>query len=466
MVLVQLIKLRLFSPFIFGLMVIFSSSAQECPHNAPIKQIIIHGNKVTKTELIKAFFAIDTGMAYDSVMLARGEKAIESTNLFTKVDVFSICRSGGKVVYIMITEKPYLLPGLSGELYSRKYGKDETWWRLKGGIEHINFRGRMEIFKTTFSIWDWKAVGLSWQKPLTPSPYYFGVGSSIDLYPDEASNIRHTAISGKAIFGRTVSNNSKTYLSLIPFFKREISTHSITPNLSEPITETVIDTLRAKELFAATSWLSDFRNNRFDPSEGLLFFSDLRTNHIYSGSFKPFFQFSSDIRFHHPGIFPYNKVVYRLATILRDTDGGSIHRIQLGGEGSVRGYPRQSIGNRFIANNSIIFSTEYRFPIFEFPAMKVPVLSNYSSFFSSVRYRIDGALIFDYGRVTKSIDEILSINGKHIESGTAIGFGLRLMIPTFERSICADFVFGDNPYTEALDFRFPGAPHLYLDLYF
>ena len=123
MVLVQLIKLRLFSPFIFGLMVIFSSSAQECPHNAPIKQIIIHGNKVTKTELIKAFFAIDTGMAYDSVMLARGEKAIESTNLFTKVDVFSICRSGGKVVYIMITEKPYLLPGLSGELYSRKYGK-------------------------------------------------------------------------------------------------------------------------------------------------------------------------------------------------------------------------------------------------------------------------------------------------------------------------------------------------------
>ncbi|NLP04243.1 MAG: hypothetical protein GX089_17250, partial [Fibrobacter sp.] len=86
--------------------------------------------------------------------------------------------------------------------------------------------------------------------------------------------------------------------------------------------------------------------------------------------------------------------------------------------------------------------------------------------FSSVRYRIDGALIFDYGRVTKSIDEILSINGKHIESGTAIGFGFRLMVPTFERSICADFVFGDNPYTEALDFRFPGAPHLYLDLYF
>ena len=192
-------------------MVIFSSSAQECPHNAPIKQIIIHGNKVTKTELIKAFFAIDTGMAYDSVMLARGEKAIESTNLFTKVDVFSICRSGGKVVYIMITEKPYLLPGLSGELYSRKIWPNETWWRLRGGIEHINFRQDGDI-QDHIQYLGLESSRLSWRSHLHPL-LLLGVGSSIDLYPDEASNIRHTAISGKAIFCRTVSTTLKLILA-------------------------------------------------------------------------------------------------------------------------------------------------------------------------------------------------------------------------------------------------------------
>ena len=151
---------------------------------------------------------------------------------------------------------------------------------------------------------------------------------------------------------------------------------------------------------------------------------------------------------------------------MRNRDGGWVHRIQLGGEGTVRGYSRQALGNQFIANNCIMLSMEYRFPIFEFPAIRVPLLADYSDLFSFVRCRIDGALIFDYGRVSNDISEILSISGRAVQSGTAIGFGLRLMIPTFERSICADFVFGDNPYTEKLDFKLPGMPHLYLDLFF
>ena len=51
----------------------------------------------------------------------------------------------------------------------------------------------MEIFKTTF-IWD-KAVSYRGRNHLPP--YYLGVGSNLDLYPDKTSNIRHTAISGR-----------------------------------------------------------------------------------------------------------------------------------------------------------------------------------------------------------------------------------------------------------------------------
>jgi len=444
------------------------SSAQDSSETPvqKIVQLIIHGNRVTKTELIKEYLGLDTGMVYDSLKLLKGEKALESTNLFFKVDVFSLIKSGNRTVYIMLSEKPYLLPGLSGEIYSRKYGKDDPWWRLRGGIEHINFRGRMEVLKTTFSIWDWKGIGLAWQKPLTPTPYYLGLGSNLDFYPDEVRNTEHTSVSGRVLFGRKVLDNSRVSLSILPLLKREISTWITTPDSTETKIITSPDTLVIKEVFNIISWLSDFRDNHFDPSRGLYFYSDIRSNHLHSRNSRPYIQHAAELRLHHPGIFDDNKVVYRFYSILRNRDGGWVHRIQLGGEGTVRGYSRQALGNQFIANNSIMLSMEYRFPIFEFPAMRVPLLADYSDLFSSVRYRIDGALIFDYGRVSNDISEILSIKGRAVQSGTAIGFGLRLMVPTFERSICADFVFGDNPYTEELDFKLPGMPHLYLDLFF
>ena len=460
----------------------FLVTAQEVPQTEQprvIKQIHIHGNSRTRIEIVKLYFNIDTGMVYDSLQLRKGKQELESTGLFSKVDVFPFVKKEGVHVYIILAEKPYLLPGLSGEIYNYKYGFHDPWWRLRVSLDHTNFRGKMEVLKTNFSIWDWKDVGISWQKPLLPSPYYFGIGSNIDNYPDEIEYTDHTSISGKLTAGRKVSSNSKTAISVIPSFKREIrhlqdTTFSSlkTPDVSgeilsiDTLINTRIDTLKAYEAFGAIGWVSDFRNSTYDPVKGWYFYTDIRTNYLHSGKYSPFIQFTSDFRIHHPGIFANNKVVYRVATVFRNTDGGPLHRIQQGGEGSIRGYPRRRFGLYSPVNNSIIFSTEYRFPIYEFPPIKVPILSNYSGYFASVYYRIDGALIMDYGRLSKDFSELFQTNSSHIESGTGIGFGLRLMFPTFERSICADFVWGDDPNTSKIDFKWPGMPHLYLDLYF
>ena len=333
----------------------FFVTAQEVPQTEQsrvIKQIHIHGNSHTRLEIIKLYLNIDTGMVYDSLQLIKGKKELESTDLFSKVDIFPFYKKEGVHIYVILAEKPYLLPGLSGEIYNYKYGIHDPWWRLRVSLDHTNFRGKMEVLKTNFSIWDWKNVGISWQKPLLPSPYYFGIGSNIDVYPDEVEFTDHTSISGKLTVGRRFSSDSKTAISVIPSYKREIRQKIVNDtvfNSQADLSDTddsmsikpvlIKDTLKTYEAFSAIGWVSDFRNNSFDPEKGWYFYTDIRTNYLYSGKYSPFIQFTSDFRLHHPGIFANNKVVYRIATIFRTADGGPLHRIQQGGEGTIRGYP-------------------------------------------------------------------------------------------------------------------------------
>jgi hypothetical protein len=53
-----------------------------------------------------------------------------------------------------------------------------------------------------------------------------------------------------------------------------------------------------------------------------------------------------------------------------------------------------------------------------------------------------------------------------MESGIGIGLGLRVMLPLFEKSVCADLVWGENPYTETFDFYRKPIFHVYLDMFY
>ncbi|MDO5577542.1 MAG: hypothetical protein Q4F84_10725, partial [Fibrobacter sp.] len=165
------------------------------------------------------------------------------------------------------------------------------------------------------------------------------------------------------------------------------------------------------------------------------------------------------------GFFSKDKFAYRLGTVIRDTDAGRLYWIYYGDMGTVRGYSRSTLGNR--SNNGALFGMEYKFPIYEFPPLRLPVLGKVSNALTEIRYHIDGALIFDYGLLAKSFRDLVSLDGDKTENGAGIGAGLRVIAPDFARSVCFDLVWGKRLHTKWNDFKFyKPLAHIYLDMYY
>ncbi|MBN1308082.1 MAG: BamA/TamA family outer membrane protein [Chitinispirillaceae bacterium] len=399
-------------------------------------------------------------MRYDSLLLEKARRRLKETDLFFKVDLFSLQTTDGRRVYIILNEKLYLLPyDLGGELFSYQYGKKKTWARFRIGMEYTNFRGKAEALRGSLSLWDWRSIGFGWYKPFLPSPYYFSVGASADQLPDEVFPIHHSILRGILTLGRRLPLNSRADVSIMPLVRRRLMYDS-------KLTDTGI--VKVYEAFSLLRWRTDFRDRFFDPTDGWMLAFDLRTNVLHSEAAPRYIQLYSDVRWYNRGLLPAHTVACRLTSILRDNDAGVTHRLQLGGEGSIRGYSRSQFGISFIANNSLTLSTEYRFPLIRFPDMDLFLLNQFNSVFSAITYRIDGALIIDYGRVTATMKELFSALSSHIESGTGLGAGLRIVTPTFERSVCFDLVWGTDPRTTRGDLRFLKRPmwHFYLDMFF
>jgi outer membrane protein assembly factor BamA len=360
----------------------------------------------------------------------------------------------------MLEEKFYLFPDGGGQLSGWKYGKKETWWKLELGLQSINFRGRMESMNISGSIWDSKGLLLSWYKPILSTPYFFTLGARIDSYPDEVRPTDHLSVSSKIIAGRKLFTHSRVMLGMFPYFRRDVRT------IFYPETEIVknIDTLQNRELLGVVAFVSDFRNSTFDTKKGWYLYTDIQSNLFYPGKYVPYFQSTTDFRFYHPGIFPENKVAYHVVSLLRNTDAGPFHYLQYGGEGSIRGYAGRALGNYFAGNNSVLLSMEYRFPIYKFPELNLPIISHFFPFFASIGYQLDGALIFDYGRISKTISDLYSPSGSPTESGIGIGASLRVSIPSMERTVCFDVVWGEDNRTKTINFYKKPILHLYLDM--
>jgi len=87
-----------------------STTAQPNPKELKIFKINIFGNKTTKTKAIQMLMGLDTATVFDSLKLRLGEKKLEETNLFSKVDVFTLKKEQGVEVFIIVEEKIYVSP--------------------------------------------------------------------------------------------------------------------------------------------------------------------------------------------------------------------------------------------------------------------------------------------------------------------------------------------------------------------
>lgn len=435
-------------------------AAQPASGDDTITTLIISGNKITERSTVEFISGISVGMRFDSSLITDARTRLRRTDLFYKVDILSLRTTEGYRIYIILAEKFYILPyDLGGELYSRRYGREKRWWRLRVGMENVNFRGKAETLRIGCSIWDWRSVSASWTKPFLPSPWYFSVGAAIDKYPDEVFAIDHLAFRTTMTTGRKLPFNSLADLSVMPLIRRRL--------LHGP-GNMGADTVRIYEAFSLLRWRTDYRNTVFDPSEGWYLALDMRTNALYNGIAPCYAQLSGDVRWYSRGLAPSHTVACRMTSTLRNRDAGVTHRLQLGGEGTIRGYARSQFGLLFIANNSLTLSMEYRFPIMRFPDMDLFLLRQFNPAFSSISYRLDGALILDCGRVSTDFTSLVTHSPDKSENGTGLGAGLRIVTPTFERSVCFDLVWGTYPWSHDgyISFMKEPAWHFYLDMFF
>jgi outer membrane protein assembly factor BamA len=429
------------------------------PQGKKIAHIYFDGNRVTKESTIRPYLRIDTGMVYDSNSIRMAKKRLLRMGLFSKAEILPVIKEYGCDLYVKVFEKGYLsipLPGIYQ--YFHKYGKEERWIFGDAGVGFSNFGGRMERLSVMARVWDWRTLGISWAKPVLPTPYFFGLGIYADQRPDEFFPFDRTDLSGRVSFGANLYTYSRISINVSPMFRRA-AWHDST------------GTDDFYQAYGSIGWSTDRRETQFDPSKGWYLGLDTRSNYLYFGDNTPYIQQTGSFTIYHPGFFSKDKFACRFVATVRDKNAGYLNRLGIGGEGSVRGYDRNVIGLRLaeIPNNSFIVSTEYRFTLFTLFSIPVPfseLISPFIGSYSTLTPRIDAALIADYGRIAPRLSDLASSNGTRFQSGTGIGFGLRFMEPILQMCGCIDVVWADIVSTRDFDLYPIPAIHMYTNLPF
>ncbi|MGA2506881.1 MAG: BamA/TamA family outer membrane protein [Chitinispirillaceae bacterium] len=458
--------------FIFQLTILyvgtFAATIDSLPDTAKAQLRVAHlyynGNHVTKVHIIQMISGLDTGMIYDSLMIKRAKQRLEATGLFLKIAILSLRKNNAMDLYIVVKEPYYFgINDLDFTPFTSRHGQSGKWYCPFIGLENSNVGGSMETVRLSLRFWEWRTAALSWSKPLLPSRYFIGCGALVDARPDNALPLDRLEYLGSVTAGRRLFERSKVYCSVIPDYQRTISW-----------TATEKDTTNYYQAFGVLGWFTDRRSSGYDPSSGWSFFFDTRSNFIYHEITTPrYVQFTSDIKAYYPGLFDGHKAAFRFNIVARTNDAGIQNRLVLGGIGSVRGYANSGIDLRSTCNSSFFFSSEYRFPIYQFPSISPVLPGGVSKVFArfvgdltDLIPRIDGALILDYGRIARDMNRLLAFNGPEYMSGADFGFGIRVMEPTMRRTVCLDIVWPENPLLRKTCFYPAPSWCLYLDLSF
>ena len=420
-----------------------------------IVEINYCGNRVTNPRMLRIYLGIDTGMVYDSALIAAGKKRLMDTYLFSKVEVLRLQKIEGVHVFVLVTEFFYWFPSGGGDIIEGRYGDPkQVWYRLRLGIGLQNFRGLFETFSIGATVWDDKALSISWSKPFVPSPYFFSIGAAAEEYPDLSFPRRRLVANARVTLGRRFFANSRSYVSISPSYNKITRVDS---------TDLPDSRVTYDEMVTQWGWVTDRKNRSYDPTAGWYIHTSLTTNALYAGANNPFLQWSNDLRLYHEGFFSFDRFACKITTAFRSNDAGPYRALYIGGDGSVRGWARDQLGLTAIMNDYAVWSGEYRFPIWRpTPSFDLPIVCDYAPSLRGFYLRADGAVILDAGEIWHDIAHPFAVN----EDGEGFGFGIRIMAPTLLRSGSFDVVW---PFQDAADprrvrYSLTPAWHLYLDM--
>jgi outer membrane protein assembly factor BamA len=447
-----------------------------------IRGIEIYGNITTRPEVLRYYFAFDTGEVLDTSRLRLTRSKLLATQLYDKVDIFPHLREDGAHIFLILKESVRLDLGYGIEYSTRKYGEKELWYSAQVNAAVNNFRGRMETF--WFGVGAWERLGLDiyWHKPFLPTPYYATLSAGVSDYPDDALPLNYTDVYGKLSVGRKVFASSRVFVSAAPIYRHrsivggeasgsdaggEPQPDSEPPAASGaehggPAEIAFPDSSEFFEVFAAAGFAVDRRSARFDPKNGWLLNTQLATNRPHSGVNIRFFQSTSEFIYYVP--LSDDVAAFRFLLTLRDTDAGTYHRLSYGGAGEILGYANKALGWNFSAQSSILASVKYYRPLYNTPELPVPLVNTLFTGVRNLNFRIDATFIANAAMLYREPQGALTQRGQ-TQPGLAFGFGTRILAPRIRQSVCVDLVFGRTE-TEDGGYGWEPALHLYLDLFY
>lgn len=480
-----------------------------------ISAIEIVGNDRTREEIVRMYLALDTGMVFDSAGIAEAKERLMGTGAFTKVAILNIKKDGDLVLYVVLSEAPPLSlldVGYGGYLYTQRYGRDESIWRLWSAYLAFpwkNFRGRLERLKLSIRFWEWRSISASWYKPILSTPYFLSVGAALADYPYEFQPWRRRTAAGLLSAGREIGGYTRVYVALRPYYnsvsykgpknpgkeRTELAVYSgpvSSPSSLPPrthdtswtdTTRLTPDTVRITHWHGHRRWEEEQSTKRYGEVYAALGSRARNTNKTYPISkgwyirgqvggnipLNPgpasyaYLQFDTDVRLYFPLPRKNHSLVTRLQGSFRNSEGGRFHRLVGGTESTVRGYGSGGLGLSINADNAAYATGEYRFPIWRTPSMPTPQLANMVVPFPEVYYRFDGCVFADAGLLWEDVDveDLHSLDLRHPfeslqhETGWALGAGIRWLLFPVKRSICFDVTaLRWNPYIDEPEVTF------------
>lgn len=389
---------------------------------AQVESIVIQGNKKTKEKVIRHQIRTKVGEIMRGFKIKKDHQRLQNTGFFEKVEVVPEEGSAPGKVKLVFTVKDQKTGfatagvGFSGGGASRGGGLSGT---ISYTDRNLGGTGR--------------SVSFGWQKGSLVSvlnftfvyPFLDEADSSIGLTyfnstldkqrqtlpntdPVRYALYRDRRVGGRVTFGRNVTEDLRAFLSLKTEKLR--ATPSPTDDFPDIIPDPTNGTLNSVSLVG----IYDTRDDVFSTHNGAYYAATAeKSGEILGGDFN-FLKYTGEFRQYIPHL-KKNTIAVRL---MAGGSGGSLplaEKFVLGGSDTLRGYTL----NRFIGDQFILFSSEYRFPILG------------SKIFS-------GAFFVDAGNVWQKGEKF---GLKELKND--YGVGVRVAIPALGiGAVRVDFAFG------------------------
>jgi outer membrane protein assembly factor BamA len=379
------------------------------PDSSRIVNILIVGNKKTKSDIILREMTVKAGDFYVAEKIEQDRKQIQNLHLFTRVEIQPTLVDAGIVLVIDVSERWYIVP------YPILYYNEKDWKKLSygAGIIYQNFRGRNIDLVSSF----WLGYNPGMQAYYSV-PWFGGslkLYSQIEVFYKKVRSVNIEVPQFDEVQRGILTSLGKrwghyTYLFLQLGY-RDLSVPDEFKSLT--FSKNGTDRLPSMGLY--------FRYDKRDlyeyPKQGWLL--DLYVQKTLYKNYANFVHYGTDVR-HYFLIWKKSALAMRTAADLTHGTIPVYDRLFIGYAERIRGHFTELREG----NQRFLGSIEFRFPIINVRYYDIGVPLLFGDYGTNLPFGVSGAFFYDTGAVWK---KLRALNKTDFLSG--FGAGLHFHVP-------------------------------------